>query len=214
MEEKIINAKQQTTAIILVGGRSRRMNYQDKMDLKFGDESFLERILSELSVFDQIVISANHNQIEELEKKSFLISEEKVRIVEDIYVDIGPLGGIYSVMEAIESKYYFVASCDIPFIKKEQVEELYREMDENTKVIVGTTGERVHPLFAIYDRVVKPMIYNQIMTQDYRMMNLIEKSKFIVENEVKYVPINEEESLKNINSLDDLYNLKKKVRKN
>lgn len=211
-----------STAILLVGGRSRRMNYQDKMNLRINDESFLERIARELLLFPNIAISANGEQMkslnmEELQQKIMGKKDEKsddsqrrenLYIIEDKFPDIGPLGGIYSVMEAVESEYYFVVSCDMPFIEKEVIQELYSHLESNDKAVVAVADGRKHPLFAIYRSDVKTHLLDVINREYYKVM------KFCDEIDSKYVEIDASEALSNINTPKDLRILKKKVRKN
>ncbi|MFI3208435.1 MAG: molybdopterin-guanine dinucleotide biosynthesis protein B [Eubacteriales bacterium] len=193
-----LNMKQ-TTAIVLVGGRSRRMNFQDKMDLKIGDDSFLEKILKELSLFSDVIISANQNQIEKLSMN------QSLHIVEDKFHDIGPLGGIYSVMEEVDSEYYFVVSCDMPFVTEKLIEKLYNCLETNDQVVVAESEGRVQPLFAIYHRSMKSLIEEQIRKKDFRMMNLLEKVN------TKYVELEASNELRNINTQEELENINGKI---
>ncbi len=196
MEDNERCAMQLTTAIILVGGRSRRMNYQDKMNLRVGDESFLEHILKKMSLFKQVVISLNNDQVESIQKT-------KAMIIVDKWKDIGPLGGIYSVMEAIPSEYYFVLSCDMPLIQQELIVELYRSLEYGYQAVVAIAEERVHPLFAIYHRSIMEIVGSQIESEDYKMMNLLDKV------ETKYVNIDAKGGLCNINTPEDYYKMSK-----
>lgn len=53
---------QKSTVTILVGGKSSRMNYIDKYNLKIENLKFIDFILNEISCFESILISCNKNQ--------------------------------------------------------------------------------------------------------------------------------------------------------
>lgn len=202
------------TAIILVGGKSRRMNYQDKMNMKIDEDSFLERILKELPSFSSVIVSANVNQVEQLRQQQLeQITGTSPMIVVDQYEDIGPLGGICSVMNEINSEYYFVVSCDMPFITREVIRKIVNEIINGEHVsiqgdyqaVVAKTNGRVQPLFAIYNRNIQTLMLEQIESENYRMMSLLDKVK------VQYVEVNDEELMQNINTLDELEKSRNKL---
>ena len=76
-----------------MGGKNSRMNGNVKGLLKLNNMTFLEKIKETLDDFSSIYLSINDkfskNQKQEFEKMGF-------KLIEDIYKEIGPLGGIFS----------------------------------------------------------------------------------------------------------------------
>lgn len=193
--DKVETYIKKSVAVILVGGRSRRMHFQDKMNLRIGEESFLERILRELSIFNRIIISANKQQIEQLnaEELSRLAGCE-VMIVEDQFEDIGPLGGLYSAMCRAEVRYYFLVPCDMPLIRHEVVGDLYDYLQEMDQALVPEKDGRLNPLFAIYRNDTMPQLKEQIETGDYKVLKYCDRIA------CRYVEIDEKGTFININT--------------
>ena len=101
-----------------MGGKNSRMNGNVKGLLKLNNMTFLEKIKETLDDFSSIYLSINDkfskNQKQEFEKMGF-------KLIEDIYKEIGPLGGIYSSLLNCKEEYLFITACDMPFITKKNI---------------------------------------------------------------------------------------------
>lgn len=193
---------ERSAAIILVGGRSRRMNYQDKMNLKIGEDSFLELIMKKLSFFHNIVISASQEQIDKMEDShSKKYVESDMHIVGDKFYDVGPLGGMYSVMSEIEAEYFFVVSCDMPFISEEVIRELFSRLEEGDDAVIAVTNGRIQPVFSIYRASLKEVILKQIKERNYRILDFYDTVN------TRYVEIDAGDTLRNINTIEEYIEL-------
>lgn len=106
-----------STAVILAGGKSSRMNYYPKSHLPWQGGSFLSALSSQLTHFSRCVVSVDR-------KDRF---ENIGETVEDRYADCGPLSGIYSSLEAADTQLVFITACDTPLLKSELVEYLFRQ---------------------------------------------------------------------------------------
>ena len=114
------------------------------------------------------------------------------KIIEDIYKEIGPLGGIYSSLLNCKEEYLFITACDMPFITKNSIEVLCNKVDKNNKL---------YPLGAIYSKNVLPIIEEMIEKKYYKLSYLIEKSNFVKINiEKTDIPL---KVLSNINTLQE-----------
>ncbi len=189
------HAIQKSVAVILCGGRSRRMNFQDKMNLKIGEVRFLDIIKEKLEFFGDVAISASQAQVE----TRIELQNEK-NVVADLYYDVGPFGGIYSVMKAMESsdaEYYFVVSCDMPFIEREIIETLYGYLQESDDAVIAVTHGKIQPLFAIYSSKIKDAILHQIEIEEYRILDMYDKIN------TRYVELDARDTLRNINTPEE-----------
>jgi molybdopterin-guanine dinucleotide biosynthesis protein A len=144
---KIRCAGRPMTAIVLAGGRGRRM-MADKAGLDVGGRTLLEHVLAQLSPrFDEILISVSPGRSQRIEG-----------VVEDEAPDLGPLGGIMAGLKAAANDACAVIACDIPDIDLPLLRSLARAAAAaDIAVPVDPMGRR-EPLFAIYRRSVVPAI--------------------------------------------------------
>ena len=120
-------------ALILMGGKNSRMNGNVKGLLKIKNSTFLEKIQETLNDFSSIYLSINDKFSKE-QKQNF--ENMGFKIIEDIYKEIGPLGGIYSSLLNCKEEYLFITACDMPFITKNSIEVLCNKVDKNTDGVV------------------------------------------------------------------------------
>ena len=182
-----------------MGGKNSRMNGNVKGLLKLNNMTFLEKIKETLDDFSSIYLSINDkfskNQKQEFEKMGF-------KLIEDIYKEIGPLGGIYSSLLNCKEEYLFITACDMPFITKNSIEVLCNKVDKNTDgVVFYDKNNKLYPLGAIYSKNVLPIIEEMIEKKYYKLSYLIDKSNFVKIN-IEDTDI-ELETLSNINTLQE-----------
>ena len=186
-------------ALILMGGKNSRMNGNVKGLLKIKNITFLEKIQETLNDFSSIYLSINDKFSKE-QKQNF--ENMGFKIIEDIYKEIGPLGGIYSSLLNCKEEYLFITACDMPFITKNSIEVLCNKVDKNTDgVVFYDKNNKLYPLGAIYSKNVLPIIEEMIEKKYYKLSYLIEKSNFVKINiEKTDIPL---KVLSNINTLQE-----------
>ena len=186
-------------ALILMGGKNSRMNGNVKALLKIKNSTFLEKIQETLNDFSSIYLSINDKFSKE-QKQNF--ENMGFKIIEDIYKEIGPLGGIYSSLLNCKEEYLFITACDMPFITKNSIEVLCNKVDKNTDgVVFYDKNNKLYPLGAIYSKNVLPIIEEMIEKKYYKLSYLIEKSNFVKINiEKTDIPL---KVLSNINTLQE-----------
>ena len=182
-----------------MGGKNSRMNGNVKGLLKIKNSTFLEKIRETLNDFSSIYLSINDKFSEE-QKQNF--ENMGFKIIEDIYKEIGPLGGIYSSLLNCKEEYLFITACDMPFITKNSIEVLCNKVDKNTDgVVFYDKNNKLYPLGAIYSKNVLPIIEEMIEKKYYKLSYLIEKSNFVKINiEKTDIPL---KVLSNINTLQE-----------
>ena len=167
-------------ALILMGGKNSRMNGNVKGLLKIKNSTFLEKIQETLNDFSSIYLSINDKFSKE-QKQNF--ENMGFKIIEDIYKEIGPLGGIYSSLLNCKEEYLFITACDMPFITKNSIEVLCNKVDKNVDgVVFYDKNNKLYPLGAIYSKNVLPIIEEMIEKKYYKLSYLIEKSNFVKVN--------------------------------
>ncbi len=184
------------TGVVLAGGKSQRMK-TDKALIQFNDKTLLENQVDLLSsVFKTVFVSANTQEYSFVDKP----------IIEDEFKDIGPIGGILSVLKKVETEYAFVLSVDIPMVNKELISFLINE-NKDFDIVMPVFKENYEPTCAIYSKNCIKIIETQILNKDYKLTNFINKMN------TKFVEIDEEMPFyskilfANLNTLEDLQNL-------
>ena len=182
-----------------MGGKNSRMIGNVKGLLKIKNSTFLEKIQETLNDFSSIYLSINDKFSKE-QKQNF--ENMGFKIIEDIYKEIGPLGGIYSSLLNCKEEYLFITACDMPFITKNSIEVLCNKVDKNTDgVVFYDKNNKLYPLGAIYSKNVLPIIEEMIEKKYYKLSYLIEKSNFVKINiEKTDIPL---KVISNINTLQE-----------
>lgn len=179
-----------SSVVILIGGKSSRMGYKDKYNLKIGQKRFIDYIIEELNCFDYIVISANKNQD---------LANLNNKVIIDEIDEIGPIGGIYTAMNNIDSEILFLCTCDVPNISREIVYKLYNNFDFEYDCIIPRINGRVHPLLGVYQTRIKDIVKENIKNSDYKIRNLLDRVN------TKYIDFDKkyDEIFSNINTIEE-----------
>lgn len=132
------------TAVILAGGKARRMGGEDKGLIELHGRPLLDYIIS--AVWPQaghILINANRN----LDR----YREFGYPVLADIMGDFfGPLAGMASGMQASSTPYILTLPCDSPYVPASLAGRLYRAMAAaDAEISVAHDGERLQPVFAL-----------------------------------------------------------------
>ena len=149
-------------AVLLRGGKSRRMG-RDKASLPWqGGMTFLQAVASQLDLFEEKYLSVSAPQPDGL-------SPDWV-ILPDRVPDCGPLGGIYTALAACRAEWAMVASCDIPAVRRSLFLQLLERRGEDCDLVVPVTPDgRRHMTCALYRKALLPVVEGQILRGDYRL---------------------------------------------
>ena len=102
---------QNVSAVILAGGKSRRLG-RDKVTEPVGGIPLIDRVLQRVSsISDETVVVVDSH-----ERFDALSLPEPIRCAVDKYPGKGSLGGIFTGIEACESDWAIVVACDMPFL--------------------------------------------------------------------------------------------------
>lgn len=127
---------------ILLGGRSSRMG-RDKAQLKINTNiSFIEKLAYEFNGFGEKYLSANKSQDYQI---------QGFRNVSDIIEDIGPLGGIYSVLNISLKDYVLFLPCDMPLMTKDAILYLLSKW-RGEDICIASSEYGRQPLVGIYSK--------------------------------------------------------------
>ncbi|MBF8251516.1 MAG: molybdopterin-guanine dinucleotide biosynthesis protein A, partial [Deltaproteobacteria bacterium] len=92
-----------------------------------------------------------------------------IKTVTDIFPGKGSLGGIYTGLIHSSHDYSFIASCDMPFLRRELIEFLV-SLKEGYDVVVPRLKDGHEPLHAVYSKKCTKQIEEMINKGDLRII--------------------------------------------
>lgn len=175
---------------ILAGGKSSRMG-TDKALLEYDGKNFIKRLCDELDFFEEKIIArGNRSDIKDISWD----------IIPDIYPDHGPVGGLHAVLSICESDAVFCVSCDMPLLQVSLVKTLCGYMEDEIDAVIAVTEDgRKHPLCGIYRKSILPVLEEQILADNNRVMAALNK----IRTEYVILDCQNSRQLKNINMPED-----------
>jgi len=152
----------EAAAIVLAGGKSTRLG-RDKASEPLLGVPMLQRVLDRLSgLVDEFVIVRRAGQVLPA------VSLSDLTVVEDIYPDSGPLGGIYTGLQATTAPRAVAVACDMPLLRRELVAELLRLAPDHD-LVVPVSEEFPQPLCAVYAKACLEPIRQQLETGNFKI---------------------------------------------
>jgi len=186
--------KMNISIAILCGGMSKRFG-MDKTLFRYRGKPLYLQIYNRLSpLTDDIFLQCGKK-----DKKIYDVMSHN-----DDYLDLGPLGGIYSALKNSKHSRTFICGCDMPNISPELIVHL-ASYKGDIVVPVWKSGY-YEPLSAIYSKKLVPALEYNIITDRLKM------SKVFEENETRKVNIEslieqgliDDSQFKNVNRPDDV----------
>ena len=177
------------TLAILAGGKSSRMNYNNKAFLSFKEKTFIEHIINAGKSFKEIIIVANDKEVYE---------RFNLRVVEDIYKGNGPLAGIHSALKSSNTDYVLCVACDMPLVSSELLDFL-GNYNENYDVLVPKYKDRLQPLCSIYSKNILGKIEESLIKNENKLQRFIMSSNYKVIEKLGNRKFEEEDFL-NVNT--------------
>ena len=160
--------EQTICAALFAGGASRRMG-TDKALLPWRGSTLVRYLAGELGFFSEKLLST---------QQPSLLPGADWRLVPDLRPGCGPLGALESVLSAMRSDAALCVACDRPFFTRELGQAMLRAFREGADCLIcrDETG-RVHPVCAIYQRRILPVVIERLQAGDFRMMHLLANLK-------------------------------------
>lgn len=136
--------KQNITAVILAGGKGRRLEGQDKGLVTFKGKPLIEHVLERITPqTDSVIINANRN-IETYEGYGHLV------INDDLSDFQGPLAGFASAMRVVKTSHIITLPCDGPNLPPDLVSRMLATLDNQVDTIaIAHDGKRLQPVHAL-----------------------------------------------------------------
>ena len=132
------------TAVILAGGRGRRMGGQDKGLLEFNGRALIDILVEKLEAQGlSILVNANRNQA--------LYRERGYPVICDQLDDYqGPLAGFAAAMAAVDTDFILTLPCDSPLLADDYARRFIdSQARHRVSIVVAHDGERLQPVHAL-----------------------------------------------------------------
>lgn len=135
---------QDVTAVILAGGKGRRMDGKDKGLVELAERPLIEHVISAIEPqVKTIILNANRNQEQYSHYGYQVISDEL-----DNYQ--GPLAGFFSGMKKATTSHIVTLPCDGPLLPVDLVERLiFVSEEKNAEIAVAHDGQRMQPVYSL-----------------------------------------------------------------
>ena len=189
--DQIENNKAPLKALILAGGKSKRMG-EDKSQIQYhgkAQEVFAADICVELGL--ETFISKSHSFVED--------AIEGYPVLKDRLVDMGPFGAILSAMMSDPDAAWLVLACDLPYITREHIFDLidHRSTSQQSTAYKLIDQPFPEPLIAIYE----PNIYQRMLR--FLSLGYACPRKVLINSDVKHVDLIEEKIAFNANTQEE-----------
>ncbi|AKB48123.1 Molybdopterin-guanine dinucleotide biosynthesis protein [Methanosarcina sp. Kolksee] len=203
--------KEQTklrSAIVLAGGRGRRMGTVEKALLEFEGKTIIERLLESLfRVVDEVILSFRDKKQEEKFRPVFeKFPAREIRFCFDTLEDAGPLEGIRAGLLESRGEYSFVCAGDMPFVNSNVVDLLFEKANGHDAALPKREDEKFEPLHAVYSKKMIPEIEKafengrcSVLTPVFEMKDVV----FVEVSEIREIDP-ELRTLANINTADEM----------
>jgi molybdopterin-guanine dinucleotide biosynthesis protein A len=183
------------TAFLLAGGKSSRMG-SDKAFLRFGDETLLSQALKLASAVAEEV---------------WIVGDAKKfgtfgRVVEDVYRERGPLGGIHAALSASTTEVNLMLAVDLPFVTQKLLQYLLSQaLASGAMVTVPRTGSGFQPLCAVYRRRFAEVAERSLLEGKNKIDSLFARVETCVIEESELVRLGfSGEMFRNLNTPEEL----------
>ncbi len=165
------------SAVILAGGRSRRMG-QDKASLLFGEQTLLQSVLATLQpIFVETIISAREYRADFAQRQ-----------ILDNPAHQGPLGGLLAGLEAATTPWIFLVACDMPFISSLVIEKL-AALRPGYQAVVPMVQGHPQPMAALYNQSamtqIRAVLDNPLAKHSLRGVLEVLKVRYVEEDELR-----------------------------
>jgi molybdenum cofactor guanylyltransferase len=152
-------------AIVLAGGRSRRMG-RDKALLPWGETTLVEHIARTVRQVSTpvIVVAAETGQ--------YVVPSAEC-VVGDRYPDTGPLGGLLTGLDHLEPGYHLLVGCDMPLLKPDLIRLLFSHAGGHSAAVPVVRGH-LEPLCAVYSHSCQPALLSRLRSGDLSLQRAVE----------------------------------------
>lgn len=144
------SAAHATTAIILCGGRGRRLGGREKLLLQLGDRPLVGHVIERLAPQTAAIVLACSSLASASAKRAY--GEFGWPIVEDAAPDEGPLAGFAAALPAVRTPWTLLAAADTPFLPTDLVDRMAPLCQRHGAAVASAGGQRQNLAILLAER--------------------------------------------------------------
>ncbi len=196
------------SAVVLAGGRGRRMGMAEKALLEFEGKTIRERLLESLfRAVDEVILSVrDKTQEEKLRPVLEKFPAREIRFCFDTLEDAGPLEGIRAGLLESRAEYSFVCAGDMPFVDFRVVDLLFEKANGHDAALPKWEDRKFEPLHSVYSKKLISEIEKafekgrcSVLTPVFEMQDVV----FVEISEIREIDP-ELRTFVNINTIEDI----------
>jgi len=132
------------TAVILAGGKGRRLGGQDKGLVSYQGKLLIEHVIARIQPqLNHILINANRNQ-------SVYSSYGYPITVDELSDFQGPLAGFATAMKLVKTSHILTLPCDGPALPDDLLDRMLKKQNDPSKsILVAHDGKRLQTVYAL-----------------------------------------------------------------
>ena len=187
--------------LVLSGGQSSRMG-TDKGEIYYHDKSQRRYLYDMMLPFcEAVFISCNNEQSKQI---------IDMPVIEDRYINIGPLNGILSAFQANANTAWLTVACDLPFLNQKTIAYLvdHRNHSKIATVFYNEEEKFIEPLITIWEPAANNILLKFLAEGCYSPSKILSKS------DVEMIHVPNALALKNINTKEEYSEAISLIKKN
>jgi molybdenum cofactor guanylyltransferase len=178
--------------LVLSGGKSIRMG-TDKAQLKYhGQQTQIEYATNLLQKHcgENVFLSINEAQQNQI--------NNDIEIIKDVYLGIGPMGGILSAFQKHPNVAWLIIACDMPYVTENTINQLVTNRNPTKLATAFKSPENdfPEPLITIWE----PKAYPKLMQMLAYGIDCPRKT--LINSDIELLINNEPKELQNINTVE------------
>lgn len=158
------------TAVILAGGRSRRLG-RDKAVEPFDGEPLIRRVIRRAAAGVNAGAGNVVVVVDDPTRAAALPLAPEQRTAGDIFPGGGPLGGIYAGLAAARTEWSLAVACDLPFLSIPLLRYM-AGLRNDVDIVAPVVNGRPEPTHALYSRRCQPAIAARIQAGRFKAADL------------------------------------------
>ncbi|MEJ2423080.1 MAG: molybdenum cofactor guanylyltransferase MobA [Candidatus Thiodiazotropha sp.] len=132
------------TAVILAGGRGRRMGGVDKGLVTYNGRPLIAHVIDAIAPqVHRLMINANRN-LAQYQRFGYPVFADSLTDFQ------GPLAGFLAAMEEVQTPYLVTVPCDGPELANHLVQRLSQALErDSAEIAIAHDGQRLQPVYAL-----------------------------------------------------------------
>ena len=171
-QKKYHEKKHNITAVILAGGKAKRMGGDDKAFIKLNHKNFIENAIEKLQKQTKTLIINANGDPKRFRKYPYPVCPDTIKGFQ------GPLAGILTAMEWAQHNkpnHAFIVSIavDTPFFPDNLIFKfVQKQKAENADIVLAKSQGNIHPVFGLWKIALAQNLRNALEKENLRKIRL------------------------------------------